>query len=224
MDGGGTVLDAELRELLSESWTQAALAEHASIASFNRFSLQLLAVGAPPDLLEDTQKAALDEVRHAEACFERASFYAGEDLAPGPLPLDGDLLGELDLRTVLLAVVAEGCVGETLSAMEAEVCVESCLEGRDKQVMQRIAKDEARHAALAWRFVQWALAEDPSLAHVVQKGLHLAVGPRSPEPPAHPREADLLAYGRPTERLRNRVREQYRGELMPVLLAGLGLS
>ncbi len=213
--------DTDLRDLLADSWTEAGLAEHASIASFDRFSMQLLAVGAPPDLLREAHRAALDEIRHTEACFERASHYAGEDLAPGPLPLDGDVLGPLDLRSVMLATVAEGCVGETLAAMEAEICAGSCLEGRDQQVMLGIAKDEARHAALAWRFVQWGLEQDPGLMATVTTGLHLAVGPQSPEPPEHPREADLLAHGRPTERLRNRVREQYRGHVLPVLLAEL---
>jgi len=38
------------------------LKEHASVASFSAFSLQLIAVGAPSPLLQGAHQAALDEV------------------------------------------------------------------------------------------------------------------------------------------------------------------
>jgi hypothetical protein len=47
-------------------WQQQALGEHASIASFNAFSLQLMVNAAPPSLLRAASKAADDEVRHAQ--------------------------------------------------------------------------------------------------------------------------------------------------------------
>jgi hypothetical protein len=37
-----------------------ALFQHASVASFARFSLELLALGAPPDLVAAAHAAALD--------------------------------------------------------------------------------------------------------------------------------------------------------------------
>ena len=49
------------RRAIAQHWTRAAQMEHASVAAFSRFSLQLLAVGAPPSLLEDAHRAALDE-------------------------------------------------------------------------------------------------------------------------------------------------------------------
>ena len=39
------------RALLAEAWTTDALHEHASIASSARFSLELMAAGAPADLV-----------------------------------------------------------------------------------------------------------------------------------------------------------------------------
>src|SRR5690606_30816180 len=41
------------RRLLADRWTRAALGEHASVASFARFVLDLAALGAPPELLGD---------------------------------------------------------------------------------------------------------------------------------------------------------------------------
>ena len=66
-------LSAAERTRLAELWQADALMEHASIASFARFSLQLLALGAPARLVRDAQAAALDEVRHAEHAFSIAS-------------------------------------------------------------------------------------------------------------------------------------------------------
>ncbi len=112
-------LDPILRQAIASSWADAALDEHASVASFARFSLHLLAVAAPPDLLVAAHRAGLDEIAHARACFEIAGAYAGEALSPGPLRLSGDLLGPLDLASIAAAAVIEGCVGETVASLEA---------------------------------------------------------------------------------------------------------
>ena len=83
VDGGATsflelaqqarALPADVRHILSEQWSLAARFEHASIASFNKFSLELLAVGAPGTLVAAANRAALQEVEHAQACFAAAS-------------------------------------------------------------------------------------------------------------------------------------------------------
>lgn len=106
------------RRPLADRWLEAAQMEHASIASFGRFALQLLRLGAPAELVQNAHVAALDEIEHARICFALASAYAGRAYGPGGL--DG-ISGEFpsDLRTVLCANVEEGCVGETLAALEA---------------------------------------------------------------------------------------------------------
>lgn len=60
---------ARVADAVVKAWTTAARAEHASVASFARFTLQLLHLGAPADLVADAQQAGLDEVRHARLCF-----------------------------------------------------------------------------------------------------------------------------------------------------------
>ena len=150
-------IDSATRRRLAELWARDAQHEHASVASFNRFSLKLLALGAPAKLVEASQQAALDEVRHARACLVLASAYAGRALAPGPLSLDGDVLGDDDLVRLVVETVKEGCIGETLASYEASMAVAQA----DKELVQRtysmIADDEARHAELAWAFVRWAI-------------------------------------------------------------------
>ena len=57
-------LPAETRARLGVAWLEIARMEHASIAAFARFALQLLAVGAPPDLILAGQRAMADETNH----------------------------------------------------------------------------------------------------------------------------------------------------------------
>ena len=71
----------EARAVLAEHWTQEAAFEHASIASFARLTLDLLSVGAPPDLL-DAARATLDEIEHARITFALATATAGSPGRP----------------------------------------------------------------------------------------------------------------------------------------------
>lgn len=162
-------LDAATLARLGASWRATALAEHASIASFARFVLDLLAVGAPADLVLAAQRATADEIVHARLAFGLASSYLGEAIGPGPLRVDGSIAGarERDLASIVRAVIVEGCVGETVSAARAELELEGCTDPAVRRVLTAIAKDERRHAQLAWQFVGWALRHDPSLREVI---------------------------------------------------------
>jgi hypothetical protein len=148
---------AALRDALARHWTQAACYEHASIASFARFILQLLAVGAPPALVLAAQQALADEVEHARLCFALASQHAGHDLGPGPLPLAG-ASGADGLAEIVAAAIREACVGETLSALELREAAARAEDPGLRRILRELAGDEQRHAELGWRFVQWALA------------------------------------------------------------------
>ena len=55
----------ELAAELAAHWTHIGQLEHASVAAFARFVLQLLGVGAPPSLVLAAQQALADEVEHA---------------------------------------------------------------------------------------------------------------------------------------------------------------
>jgi hypothetical protein len=74
--------------------------EHASIASFAKFSLQLVMVAAPSALLADAHAAAVDEIHHARVAFALASRLLGRPLGPGPVDLAGDVIGERTLAAV----------------------------------------------------------------------------------------------------------------------------
>src|SRR6185312_798984 len=109
-----TGLDVTMRNALGRAWLRDARLEHASIASFAKFTLQLLSLGAPAELVEATQHAALDEMTHAQACFGLASRYLGEALGPGELPMPSSMLVS-SLAEAGAAAVHEGCVAETIA-------------------------------------------------------------------------------------------------------------
>lgn len=203
-------LPVEIRKILAERWSDMALAEHASIASFSRFSLQLLAVAAPPSLISAAHRAAIDEVRHAQMCFALASIYAGEDLSPGPLPLDGDIIGGLDLPTVVTSAVLEGCIGETIAASEAATAQDLAQTTTIKKTLNAIAQDESRHAQLAWRFVQWALQQgEPLVRKMIQEGFdRILHGQSTPQPPAHPWDLQLQQHGQLGAHIRWKCQQQ----------------
>jgi hypothetical protein len=144
------------RAALARYWIEAAALEHASVASFARFTLELLALGAPPALVAEAQRAGLDEVEHARVAYALASAYAGEALGPGPLDL-GALRVATDRREVIRALVTEACVGETLGVAEALAHADHTLDPALARVHRRIAEDEQRHAELAWRTLAWLL-------------------------------------------------------------------
>jgi hypothetical protein len=154
-----TDLSATDRKRLGAAWLKDALLEHASVASFGRFALELLAVGAPADLIEDAHQAALDEVRHAKLCFALASTYLGRDVAPARFSMGGAVEVREDLAAIAAAVVREGCIGETLAAAQAQFQLERSSDPAVRKVLATIVEDESRHAELAWRSVAWLMRE-----------------------------------------------------------------
>jgi hypothetical protein len=169
-----THLTAEERACLAQHWSRLGQLEHASIAAFARFSLQLLSLGAPPELVEACTAALADETAHTQLCFGIASAYAGRDVGPGPLDISGSL-NVASLDEVVALVIAEGCFGETLAALEALEAAETAADPVIRDAYTRIARDEQRHAELAFRFVRWALGQDrASVSDCIDAALHTA--------------------------------------------------
>jgi hypothetical protein len=152
-------LDAVTRRELARVWQADALEEHASIAAFARFTMLMLSVGAPPELVVASQRASLDEVTHARDCFALAQRYGASAVGPGALDVH-DALGPMSLADLAALTAEEGCVGETLGAALATEQLAYATDPRARRVLARLVRDEARHAELSWRFVAWAVAEE----------------------------------------------------------------
>jgi hypothetical protein len=148
------------RAALAAHWSKLGQMEHASIAAFARFSLQLLSLGAPPALVEACTQALADETAHTQLCFGIASAYAGRALGPGPLDVSGSL-AVTSLADIVDLVLAEGCFGETSAALEALEAADRASDPVIAAAYAQVARDEQRHAELAFRFVAWALEREP---------------------------------------------------------------
>lgn len=149
-------LDRATAAALGAVWLKDGLEEHASIAAFARFTMLLLSVGAPPDLVARSQKASLDEINHARACFAFAERYTGHTSGPSGLVVH-DSMVQMSLAEIAALTAEEGCVGETLGAALAAEQLAIATDPETIAALRKIAADEARHAELAWRFVKWAV-------------------------------------------------------------------
>lgn len=184
------------RQALAQAWLDDALAEHASVAAFARVTLELMAVGAPPELLAATTRAGLDEIDHARRCFTIASRLSGRTHEPGPLPSPPPR--PASLVAVAVDTFVEGCVGETVATLVAERALADTREPEIRELLEVTRRDEARHAALAWRTLAWAL--DRGGAEVAEALHHAAnaLVDRQVAPSPAPWEADPMwrAHGR----------------------------
>ncbi|WP_437338311.1 ferritin-like domain-containing protein [Sorangium sp. So ce394] len=192
-------LGEEARAALAEAWLRDALLEHASVASFSRFALEMMAVGAPAEMLAAAHEAARDEVRHAALCFGLASAYAGAAIEPAPFAFGGVVEVTSDLAELAARAVREGCIGETLAAVQASEQLAHATDAAVRSVLAAIADDEARHAELAWRFVAWALQTGgEAVRRAVAAAFEAGLAAPSPSVAATDASADALAaHGRP---------------------------
>jgi hypothetical protein len=213
-------LSAPEREAIAAGWARAGLLEHASIAAFARFTLQLLSLGAPADLVRDAQAAMADEIEHARVCFAIAGAHGGRAVGPGPLDLGGALAGG-SAREILVTAILEGCVGETVAALEAFELNQRAVDPAVRRALETIAADEARHAELAWRFVRWAIDRDPSLASAAESAFGAAAAV-----PAETEEAgpDLSAHGLASAPQRREIARQARALVIGPCAAALSRS
>lgn len=208
-------LDAALRAQLVEQWTFTAAMEHASVAAFARFTLQLMQHGAPAWLIERATAAMADETKHAKACFAIASSYLGAPLGPGPLAVERSL-DESSLQAIVLNAIHEGCVGETVAAIEAREAAEHAADPALRELLLVIAEDETRHAQLAYAFVKWALElGDRGLERAVRREFEKLAAQSPPTPLAlTDLEATLLGHGIVPAALRESIRGQAISEVI----------
>jgi hypothetical protein len=205
-----------VRARLEAAWVAVARMEHASIAAFARFALQLLAVGAPPDLVAAAQSAMADETKHAQLAFALARSYADREVGPGALAIEACLDGT-DLACLVATVFVEGCIGETVAAVEAREALEHAGDPAVRAILETIAEDETRHAALAWTTVAWAIAVGGQSVH---DRIEEAIAQETKQEPADgvggagPDDDELLRHGIVGESLRMRLRRAVLAEFV----------
>ena len=150
-------IDPALRKTIADTWARDGLAEHASVASFARFVMELLALGAPPELVAAAQVALGDEIRHAQQCFSLASMYATAPCGPSTLDVSHALGTDVSLVDFAVRTASEGCVAETVAALQVHAAANAAEVPAIASLLRAIAEEETEHALLAWRTVCWAI-------------------------------------------------------------------
>ena len=159
--------NASVNQAIGRRWLEQAEGEHASVASFSRHTLQLMAIGAPSDLLIASQNAAVDEIRHAKLSYGFARAFLKTDFGPSQLDIE-DSLPELDLKGLVHSIIEEGCIEETISAANLRFGAHNAKEPAIKRVVTLIGDDETRHAQLAWDTIQWIITKFPEVRKFVE--------------------------------------------------------
>jgi hypothetical protein len=124
--------------------------EAASVPAFETLRRELARAGAPASLRRAAASAARDEIRHARLTAALARRYGGHPRSPSVAATPRRSLAAMAEENAI-----EGCVREAYGA--ALVCVQARSAGDPvvRDVMQVIARDEARHAALAFAVDAW---------------------------------------------------------------------
>ena len=142
----------EAGNVVGEYLARAAHLEDAAVSAFAILAAELRAHGAPKSLTRSCLGARADEVRHAREVGDLARAF-------GVVPPRAEV-GPSRVRPLLEIAIEnaiEGCVRETFGALVGAWQGEHARDLRARGVMKRVARDEARHAALGWRIHEWAM-------------------------------------------------------------------
>jgi hypothetical protein len=156
---------------LGELWLRRALAEHASIATFAELTLELMAHGAPPELLHAAQRAQADELRHAIACFGITSALLERQVGPGEFRAAARGVRSRSKLELALESLRDGCLGEGYAAALARAALARA-PAELRSNFEAIAREEAEHAELGFQVLRWCLhAGSPEVANAIESAL-----------------------------------------------------
>ena len=131
-------------------FARVAHLEAASVHAFTILHDELAAVGAPAELRRATRAAVRDEIRHARVTSTLARRHGAEPAEPRI-----SRGRPRSLEKILFENAVEGCVRETFGALVAMWQASHTRDPELAKVIQKIAVDETRHAALAWGIASW---------------------------------------------------------------------
>jgi hypothetical protein len=145
------LVEARGTVLTTGEWlARAAWLEAASVHAFVRLAAELVAHGAPAELVAQAVRFADDEVRHAAIMTTLAHKYGAVPPAVQVEPMTARTLEQIALENAI-----EGCVRETWGAVVALWQARTARDPEVRAALAGIAADEIRHASLAWSIDAW---------------------------------------------------------------------
>ena len=204
------------RRLLADEWLADARAELASVPAFEHLAMNLRLAGAPEALVAWARRAALEEKGHASTCFAIASTYADRELSASPHLFVPSWRARRESRSALIRRLAieslvDGCIEEAVAADCARLGAEQAEDPVIRGALERIAREEAGHADLAFAIVEWARHEEPSITHALRASLEQSR--RRLRPPGVA-TMSLLRHGRPDAASRHALAEEAHDRLL----------
>ncbi len=130
---------------------RAAELEAASVHAFRRLACELRALGAPERLALAAERSMRDEVRHARVMSRLAQRHGGTVRSLRPPPSQP----RRSAYAIAHENAVEGCVRETFGALQATYQSAHARDPELARALGAIARDETRHAALAWDVAAW---------------------------------------------------------------------
>ncbi len=151
-------LTADERKRLAGTWERRAAAEYLAVSTFAVLAIDLVAAGAPADVLSLCMRAGIDEVRHAELCLRMVEIYSGRRIQP---PSGMSSLPDEPTRPRLHQAVANtllvSCVSETYATTVLTATRDLTLDPAAREVLTSIYSDEVMHARLGWSYLRHAI-------------------------------------------------------------------
>ena len=161
---------SELRNKHSNDWLRSAQFELASVASFSKFSIELIVHGAPAYLIEKSHKAALQEIKHSKLCLAAAAYLEkkpDDNFKLGRLPTSVVMFNH-NLTRLAVDTALDGAIAEATAAVAAAVRIsvwdDLAMKGfvtmtsPVSRALTAIMMEEASHAALAWSALSWIVS------------------------------------------------------------------
>ena len=135
---------------LGHYFAEVAHLEAASVNAFRILADELVRFGAPTRLVQAARRAKRDERRHVRLTGALARRFGATPRKPRV-----DLPRTRELVDIAIENAVEGCVRETFGALVAHWQAGHATDPNVRVAMARIARDETRHAALAWQTNAW---------------------------------------------------------------------
>ncbi len=153
--------------MIGAYFAEMAELEAASVTAFRRLARELAWHGAPQSLRRAARRTARDEIAHTRITRTLARRFGGKPVTPRITAV-----ATRSLEAIASENAVEGCVRETFGALLATHQARASADPEVRRALRRIARDEVRHAALAWKIADWA---ENQLDHAAQTRVEQAM-------------------------------------------------
>jgi hypothetical protein len=206
----GPSATASSRAAAAGIYREFALYERASVEAFEQVAATLQALGAAADLVQAHREAAAEECAHAELALAAAHALDGR-LAH--LSANDRSAAPDDLGSFVRDLVHDGCFGEAFATAEAAWALAQAEVRAFPELRRywlRVVDEESRHAALAWRTLEWLLTSRPELRADIVAQLRAASVAKEELRGEH----DLERFGIPAASTTTELRKRLVGHLV----------